>query len=65
MFSDEELKAKAPPVELCMIGDVIFLFLSYRPWKRETETQLKQAIESIKEDKTVNGNKSERLLGMT
>ena len=55
MFSGEELKAKAPPVELSMIGGVIF-FQSYRPQRRETGTQLKlQTTESTREGKMVNG----------
>ena len=60
MFSSEELKAKAPLAEPYMLDDVILL--NYRPKRRETGTQLKQATKSTREDKTMNGKKSERLL---
>ena len=58
MFFGEELKAKALPVELCMIGDVIFQ--SYRPGR--PGQNLKQATESTRGGKTVNVKKSEHLL---
>ena len=60
LFSSEELKAKAPLAEPYMLDDVILL--NYKPQRRETGTQLKQATESTREDKTMNGKKSERLL---
>ena len=57
LFSGEELKAKAPPTEPCMLR------------RRKTGTQLKQQVtESTKEGKNSNwvyGKKSERLLSKT
>ena len=62
MFSGEELKAKAPPVELCMIGEVIFFFKAINLGDVRQGRNLKRATKSTRGGKIVNVEKSGHLL---